>query len=103
MKCLKCVKGWAHRGSWYGITWTMSLRRSCLHWVSYGVGVLMGSDMHPEHALGLLLAILGNTFLGQVHLRQTYRQNLHDGQGATLFPCAAHAAFLYKDNLHCKA
>ena len=41
----------------------------------------MGSDMPPAHALCILLALLGNTFLGQIHLRQSCRQNLHKATG----------------------
>ena len=57
LKCVKCLKWWVHWGPWYVFTCVMRLQRSCLHWDSYGVGVPMGSDMHPAHALGLLLAI----------------------------------------------
>ena len=103
MKCLKCLKWWVHWGPWYGFTCVMSLRRSCLHWDSCGVGVLMGSDMHPAHALGLVLALLGNTFLGQVHLRQSCRQNLHEATGRGRLSFIARHMLHFCTGINCTA
>ena len=68
-------------------------------------GVRFGLGSPRSTCPGLLLAAFGNTFPGHVQFLVGLRAKLAfcDGQGALCLPCTAHAAFLYRHKMRCKA